>query len=224
MKLLSAVVALAAAQYDYYGFGNNDERIVSNDGAAANVPSGNPNFEGNGKGCHGTKHHNSVFTWDSTANTGYFVTGGPIRCQGLEGYCAIEERAQFGQITGINAGCKDYQNADWRGSATHNHIVTGCVSNMAQNGVDALDASTTAHFLAVNGDWTGLHDWYQNQCKRLTMNAGALLTIGTSKCYVCCEAGTYSASDDHCNFLAGANKAPSFTGVPGIMNGNNLFS
>jgi hypothetical protein len=215
MKLFGTLLGLASAQYgyDYYSIGGGDGRIVSDD---AGHGTGGLYPDGNGKGCHGTKH--KIYnTWMA-----YNGDSQPIKCRGLEYYCAVEERAQFGQITGINAGCKDHQNEYWVSSNWYDHV-SGCISNMAQNGEGALAPAMVTWL--KNKNWMGQHDWYQNQCKRVAHQTVpfALLPIGTSKCYVCCVATDYSAANAHCNWKTGVMVAPDFSGTKGILDGGNIF-
>merc|ERR1712242_691187 len=49
--------------------------------------------------------------WTNNALGGYFKDGrNVVECVGEELYCFIEERAQFGQIIGITAGCEQMMN------------------------------------------------------------------------------------------------------------------
>ena len=63
---------------------------------------------GNRRYCHTTGHQRAIYQWSSNANWGgYFAEGrNRMECIGQELYCFIEERAQFGQIIAITAGCE----------------------------------------------------------------------------------------------------------------------
>ena len=62
---------------------------------------------GNRRFCHTTGHQRAIYQWSSSANGGYFAEGrNRMECIGEELYCFIEERAQFGQIIAITAGCE----------------------------------------------------------------------------------------------------------------------
>ena len=66
---------------------------------------------GNRRYCHTTRHNRAVYNWTSNPYGGYFGEGRNImECMGEELYCFIEERAHFGQIIGITAGCEQMMN------------------------------------------------------------------------------------------------------------------
>jgi hypothetical protein len=66
---------------------------------------------GNRRFCHTTGHQRAIWQWSSGANGGYFAEGrNRMECVGEELYCFIEERAQFGQIIAITAGCEQMMN------------------------------------------------------------------------------------------------------------------
>ena len=66
---------------------------------------------GNRRFCHTTGHQRAIWQWSSSANGGYFNEGrNRMECIGEELYCFIEERAQFGQIIAITAGCEQMMN------------------------------------------------------------------------------------------------------------------
>ena len=66
---------------------------------------------GNRRYCHTTGHQRAIYQWSSSANGGYFAEGrNRMECIGEELYCFIEERAQFGQIIAITAGCEQMMN------------------------------------------------------------------------------------------------------------------
>jgi hypothetical protein len=57
--------------------------------------------------CHTTGHNRLIYQWNSNQQGGYFYEGRNImECLGDELYCFIEERAQFGQVLSITAGCE----------------------------------------------------------------------------------------------------------------------
>jgi hypothetical protein len=66
---------------------------------------------GNRRYCHTTRHNRAVYNWTSHQYGGYFAEGRNImECMGEELYCFIEERAHYGQIIGITAGCEQMMN------------------------------------------------------------------------------------------------------------------
>merc|ERR1712037_303304 len=64
---------------------------------------------GNGRFCHSTKDTVHIHRWDLSKN-GYFAHYNQVECVGEELYCFVEERAHFGQIIGIRAGCAQMMN------------------------------------------------------------------------------------------------------------------
>ena len=72
---------------------------------------GSSGHGGNKRYCHTTGAGRSVYNWTSNTLGGYYATGrNVVECIGEELYCFIEERAQFGQIIGITAGCEQMMN------------------------------------------------------------------------------------------------------------------
>merc|ERR1711990_186091 len=66
---------------------------------------------GNRRYCHTTRNNRAVYNWTSHAYGGYFAEGRNfMECMGEELYCFIEERAHYGQIIGITAGCEQMMN------------------------------------------------------------------------------------------------------------------
>ena len=66
---------------------------------------------GNRRFCHTTRNNRAVYNWTSHAYGGYFAEGRNfMECMGEELYCFIEERAHYGQIIGITAGCEQMMN------------------------------------------------------------------------------------------------------------------
>merc|ERR1712156_112829 len=66
---------------------------------------------GNRRYCHTTRNNRAVYNWTSHAYGGYFAEGRNfMECVGEELYCFIEERAHFGQVIGITAGCEQMMN------------------------------------------------------------------------------------------------------------------
>merc|ERR1712176_431113 len=113
MKLLSTLplAALGQSFYDYYDPNSAGKfgalQVVTPGGAADNY--GNEGASPNNSG-HGG-HNQSIFNWTSNSTGGYFKDGrNVVECVGEELYCFIEERAQFGQIIGITAGCEQMMN------------------------------------------------------------------------------------------------------------------
>jgi len=123
MKLLSTLPLAAFGQtfYDYYSpdsAGKFGALQVVTPGSASGAndnwgdeSAGSSGHGGNKRYCHTTGAGRSVYNWTSNTNGGYFATGRNIvECIGEELYCFIEERAQFGQIIGITAGCEQMMN------------------------------------------------------------------------------------------------------------------
>jgi len=124
MKLFG-LVAVASAQnyaYDYGEAGRFGSMTVN---TAQGSTGSNPNLTqntfqdislqsghgGNRRFCHTTGHQRAIWQWSSSANGGYFAEGrNRMECVGEELYCFIEERAQFGQIIAITAGCEQMMN------------------------------------------------------------------------------------------------------------------
>jgi len=66
---------------------------------------------GNRRFCHTTRNNRAVYNWTSNKYGGYFAEGRNfMECMGEELYCFIEERAHYGQIIGISAGCEQMMN------------------------------------------------------------------------------------------------------------------
>lgn len=66
---------------------------------------------GNRRYCHTTRNNRAVYNWTSHRYGGYFGEGRNfMECMGEELYCFIEERAHYGQIIGITAGCEQMMN------------------------------------------------------------------------------------------------------------------
>ena len=66
---------------------------------------------GNRRFCHTTRNNRAVYNWTSHKYGGYFAEGRNfMECMGEELYCFIEERAHYGQIIGITAGCEQMMN------------------------------------------------------------------------------------------------------------------
>jgi len=96
---------------------------------------------GNKRYCHTTGHGELVYNWTSNTNGGYFAKGRNIvQCIGEELYCFIEERAQFGQIIGISAGCEQMMNhpsvtiADQQSGANINAVKNNYNQEAARGG------------------------------------------------------------------------------------------
>lgn len=111
MKLSAVLLAVVAAQDDdrwsFYDYSIPDGKTghsVSGTGTA-----GRGGHEGNRRFCHSTVDTVHIHRWDVTRN-GYFAHFNPVECVGEEMFCSIEERAHFGQIIGIRAGCAQMMN------------------------------------------------------------------------------------------------------------------
>ena len=123
-KLLGLISAVSAQNYDYnYGDAGRFGSMVVNipQGGTGSVPATSQNVTpqlsnqsghgGNRRYCHTTGHQRAIYQWSSSANGGYFAEGrNRMECIGEELYCFIEERAQFGQIIAITAGCEQMMN------------------------------------------------------------------------------------------------------------------
>jgi len=123
MKLLSTLPFVALGQttlYDYYDgnaakFGSL-QVVVPGSVSGINdnwgdESAGSSGHGGNKRYCHTTGAGRSVYNWTSNTLGGYYATGrNVVECIGEELYCFIEERAQFGQIIGITAGCEQMMN------------------------------------------------------------------------------------------------------------------
>ncbi|CBY31691.1 unnamed protein product [Oikopleura dioica] len=114
MKLFATVVASAASQgfYDYNLF--NSAKPATNYGKFGTVTGGATGGSagersGNGRYCHATTDSIAIHRWDVSIN-GFFSHYNRVECQGEELYCFMEERAHFGQVVGIRAGCAQMMN------------------------------------------------------------------------------------------------------------------
>lgn len=113
MKLSAGLLAVVAAQegddrWSFYDYS------IPNDGRVGHAVSGigmanHGGHEGNRRYCHSTLDTVHIHRWDVTMN-GYFAHFNPVECIGEELFCTIEERAHFGQIIGIRAGCAQMMN------------------------------------------------------------------------------------------------------------------
>jgi len=115
MKLSAALFVAATAQEvgsDRWTYSDYAVDSVSNyaNGKAGAATSGAYGYgSGNGRFCHSTKDTVHIHRWDVSKN-GYFSHYNPVECVGEELYCFVEERAHFGQIIGIRAGCAQMMN------------------------------------------------------------------------------------------------------------------
>lgn len=149
MKLLSALAASVAAQdYDFYNSGkfgsngnavpagsatNTDSQVdgIIGESGAAGYPIGDVaqavGHGGNKRYCHSTRANRSVYNWTSMRDHGGFFGEGRnvIECVGEELYCFIEERAHFGQVIGITAGCEQMMNHPAVTIADQQAVVSG---------------------------------------------------------------------------------------------------
>ena len=160
MKLLSTLPLAAFGQtfYDYYSpdsagkFGALQVVTDTNSNSGANdnwgdESAGSSGHGGNKRYCHTTGAGRSVYNWTSNTNGGYYSTGRSIvECIGEELYCFIEERAQFGQIIGITAGCEQMMNHP---SVNIQDQQTGSSINAVKNNYnqEAARGGTTFHGL-----------------------------------------------------------------------------
>jgi len=167
MKLLSALPLAAFGQYYDYNFDDagkfgalqvvvpgSSSSAVDNYGAEA--IHGSNGHGGNKRYCHSTGSGRSVYNWTKNALGGYFATGRNIvECIGEELYCFIEERAQFGQIIGITAGCEQMMNhpavtaVDVQNAARSINVVKNNYNNEAARG--GLDNLGLNSFYGIGG-------------------------------------------------------------------------
>merc|ERR1739838_80469 len=189
MKLLSTLplAALGQSFYDYYDPNSAGKfgalQVVTQGGAADNYgdEGASPNNSGHGGNnpyCHSTGHNQSIYNWTNNALGGYFKDGrNVVECVGEELYCFIEERAQFGQIIGITAGCEQMMN---------HPAVT--IANQ-QTGVD-INAVKNNYNRFCHGGF-GQNQWLRfpkmNGSTRVD-SPGTLLPFGVSVCRACCVA------------------------------------
>merc|ERR1712176_1495425 len=167
MKLLSTLplAALGQSFYDYYDPNSAGKfgalQVVTPGGAADNYGNegASPNNSGHGgnkRYCHSTGHNQSIFNWTSNSTGGYFKDGrNVVECVGEELYCFIEERAQFGQIIGITAGCEQMMNhpavtaVDVQNAARSINVVKNNYNNEAARG--GLDNLGLNSFYGIGG-------------------------------------------------------------------------
>lgn len=202
MKFSAALVVVAAAQtdgddrgyyfQDYYNTnayaGKTGQNVDYNKYGLAN---------GNRRYCHATRKDQQIRSWDVALN-GYFNSDNyyPVECFGHDMFCYIEERAQFGQIVNIQAGCAQMMNHPHSTEVNEDDLVSqiyklyynkeaargdevqfyygigGCLALPAQNGYDSRsgvaddDAKSFKKNLKDNR-WMGLHGGFGlNQCLR----------------------------------------------------------
>lgn len=203
MKLSLGFLALTAAQdaskddgsdrwgyYDYH---------IPYDGKIGHAVSGHKGgHEGNRRYCHATLDTQKIYRWDASIY-GYFGHFNPVECVGEELFCHIEERAHFGQVIGIRAGCaqmmnhpqvstaapitlkpelKNHYNQEAARGATFQQTtnpvsiyygIGGCLALPAQNGYDTYHADWQAAM--EKNYFLGTHGGYgQNQCLRFHRN------------------------------------------------------
>merc|ERR1712174_66560 len=153
MKLLGTLPLAALGQF--YDYASPDDvgkfgalQVVTTGAASSFVDNhGGGGHGGNKRYCHTTGHGQLVYNWTSNSNGGYFANGRNIvQCIGEELYCFIEERAQFGQIIGISAGCEQMMNHP---SVTIQDQQTGSNINAVKNNYnqEAARGGTTFHGL-----------------------------------------------------------------------------
>lgn len=115
MKLSAVLFVAATAQdegSDRWSYSDYSVDNVANyaNGKAGAATSGAYGYgSGNGRYCHSTKDTVHIHRWDVSKN-GYFAHYNAVECVGEELYCFVEERAHFGQIIGIRAGCAQMMN------------------------------------------------------------------------------------------------------------------
>merc|ERR1712025_1069863 len=159
MKLLGTLPLAALGQfYDYAAddSGRFGALQVVNAGTGSSFTEnqgdgsvgGSRGHGGNKRYCHTTGHGELVYNWTSNTNGGYFAKGRNIvQCIGEELYCFIEERAQFGQIIGISAGCEQMMNHP---SVTIQDQQTGSNINAVKNNYNQEAARGGVTFHGLN--------------------------------------------------------------------------
>lgn len=178
---------------------------------------------GNGKFCHSTQDK-LIHRWDRSMY-GYFNDYELVKCVGEEFYCFIEERAHFGQVYGIKAGCAQmashpqvkrpvaYQSlpaGQWNnrepgrgrsftnsGDATATNVFYGVGGCMAMPAQNQPShLDSTVNTFNVN-NYHPQHNSHQAQCLRLHTKGTQknLLPFGVSVCRACCLAGTADETD-----------------------------
>jgi len=209
MKLFATVVASAAGQgfYDYNLF-NTGSQPASNYGKFGTVTGGATGGDkgersGNGRFCHATKDSIAIHRWDVSIN-GFFSHYNRVECQGEELYCFMEERAHFGQVIGIRAGCaqmmnhpqvrrtrvsspqtynnnreafrkRTFKNSQDTGTLVLGYGVGGCMAMHVQNH-DQLDHDVLDDTFdaEVNANNFFYPTWYQSQCLRSVTRPSAV--------------------------------------------------
>lgn len=198
MKLSAVLLAVVAAQdgddrWSFYDYS------IPNDGRVGHAVSGvgmatMGGHEGNRRYCHSTMDTLKIHRWDASMN-GYFAHFNPVECIGEELFCSIEERAHFGQVIGIRAGCaqmmnhpqvptalstavltelKNHYNQEAARGASFNqggtaieifYGIGGCLALPAQNGYDTSSLSFSSSM--KENYFMGTSGGYgQNQCLR----------------------------------------------------------
>lgn len=115
MKLFGATfLALASAQDDGSDRWSFYDYDINAGGKMGHAVSGigltdAGGHEGNRRFCHSTLDTKTIYKWDNSEH-GYFGHFNKVECLGEELFCFIEERAHFGQVIGIRAGCAQMMN------------------------------------------------------------------------------------------------------------------
>ncbi|CBY12703.1 unnamed protein product [Oikopleura dioica] len=173
---------------------------------------------GNGKFCHSTQDK-LIYRWDRS-KYGYFQDYERVKCVGEEFYCFIEERAHFGQVIGIKAGCAQMASHPQVKRPTAYQVVQAGQWNNREPGrgrsfTNSGDSDPVDVFYGVGGcmampaqnqpshldstvntfnenNYHPQHNSHQAQCLRLHVKSGQknLLPFGVSVCRACCIAGT----------------------------------
>jgi hypothetical protein len=225
MRLAAIFAAPALGQfYDSYDLFNNG--APSNNGAkfgSTYTATESAKQTGNGKFCHSTQDK-LIYRWDRSIY-GYFNDFELVKCVGEEFYCFIEERAHFGQVYGIKAGCAQMashpqvrrpvayqalQAGQWnnrepgRGRDFKNSADSSAVNvYYGVGGCMAMPAQnqpshldSTVNTFNVN-NYHPQHNSHQAQCLRLHTKGSQknLLPFGVSVCRACCIAGTAAETD-----------------------------
>merc|ERR1712198_214447 len=120
---------------------------MGDEGASPN----NSGHGGNKRYCHSTGHNQSIFNWTSNSTGGYFKDGrNVVECVGEELYCFIEERAQFGQIIGITAGCEQMMN----------HPAVAIVNQQTSSDINAVKNNYNQEAARGGTNFHGLKSFY----------------------------------------------------------------
>jgi hypothetical protein len=154
------LAALGQSFYDYYDPNSAGKfgalQVVTTGGSVDNYGNegASPNNSGHGgnkRYCHSTGHNQTIYNWTNNSAGGYFKDGrNVVECIGEELYCFIEERAQFGQIIGITAGCEQMMN----------HPAVAIVNQQAGDDINAVHNNYNQEAARGGTNFHGLKSFY----------------------------------------------------------------